>query len=236
MPDSDLSYELARWYKTPTGQRLRREINAQLPNIVSGIVGQQHAQIGIGDWPGMYKHGMKLDYHDAFGAEVNPGVLPNSMDSLLLIHALDVTSDPQRVLHIADKLVAKSGHLIIVGFNPLSFWGLMRLPMRVMRRSPWRCGFYSLWRTRDWLKVLNYEVRLHTSVMQIPPLPGNFELSWIDRLLQWMLPSWGTVNIIVAKRPWFPVTGVKKSKEKRIKNVVLVDPEPTTRNAKDMNL
>jgi len=232
MSDSDLSYELARWYEGPAGQRMRQHINAQLPKIVASMSGQQHAQIGVGNWPGMYKKCMQLSYHDVFGAEVNPGVLPNSMDSLLLIHALDVNSDPQRILHIADKLVAKSGHLIIVGFNPFSLWGLMRLPMLPMRRSPWRSGFYSLWRIRDWLKVLNYEVRLQTSLVQLPPLPAGIELNWMDKILHWLMPNWGAVNIIVAKRPWFPMTGVKSNKIKeRLEGVVM--PEPSTRNIKD---
>lgn len=232
MSDSDLSYELARWYEGQAGQRMRQHINAQLPKIVASMPGLQHAQIGVGDWPSMYKKCMHLSYHDAFGAEVNPGVLPNSMDSLLLIHALDVNSDPQRILHIADKLVAKSGHLIIVGFNPFSLWGLIRLPMLPMRRSPWRGGFYSLWRIRDWLKVLNYEVRLQTSLVQLPPLPRGVELNWLDRLLHWLMPNWGAVNIIVAKRPWFPVTGVKSHKIKeRLEGVAM--PEPSTRSVKD---
>lgn len=232
MPDSDLSYELARWYSTPAGQRLRRAINASLPQVLSSIPGQQNAQIGVGDWPGMYKHGLKLAYHDVFGAEVNPGVLPNSMDCLLLIHALDASSDPQRILHIADKLVAKSGHLVIVGFNPLSFWGLWRIPLLPLRRMPWRGGFYSLWRIRDWLKVLNYEVRLQTSLVQLPPMPVGLELSWLDRLLHWLAPNWGAVSIIVAKRPWFPMTGVKKGVEKNSLEVPVLA-KPSVRNTRD---
>lgn len=229
MPDSDLSYELARWYETPAGQRLRQHINTVLPQILAGMPGVQHAQVNVGVWPGMYKRAMSLDYHELFGAEVNPRVLPNSMDSLLLIHALDVSSEPQRVLHIADKLVAKSGHLIIVGFNPLSLWGLMRLPMLLMRRSPWRSGFYSLWRIRDWLKVLNYEVRLQTSLVQLPPLPRHIEMGWLDKTLHWLMPNWGAVNIIVAKRPWFPMTAVKSSKQRENRTATVI-PEPSTRN------
>ncbi len=230
MPDTDLSYELARWYASPAAVRLREHINAELPRVVASMPGVQHAQIGVGEWPAMYKSCMQLAYHDVFDAEVNPGVLPNSMDSLLLIHALDVSSDPQRILHIADKLVATSGHLIIVGFNPLSLWGLLRLPMLLMRRSPWRSGFYSLWRIRDWLKVLNYEVRLQTSLVQLPlRLSG---INWLDSLLHWLMPNWGAVSIIVAKRPWFPMTGVRKgSWTERLEVEPL--PEPSTRSTRN---
>jgi hypothetical protein len=40
----------------------------------------------------------------------------------------------------------------------------------------------------------------------------------VDRLLSWLLPHWGAVNIIVAKRPMYPMTVIRN--KKRIGKVV----------------
>lgn len=213
MPDSDLSYELAHWYESSTGEELRNRLIEAMPQILSGVPGIHHAQVAIGDWPSLYKKARQLDYHEVFAADAPPDLQPNSLDSLLLVHALDASSDPHRILHIADKLVAHSGYLIIVGFNPYSLWGLLRFPMWLSHRSPWRTGFYSYWRLRDWLRVLNYEVRLQTSLVQLPPLPSRgwyHWLKWLDVGLHWLIPNWGAINIIVAKRPLYPMTGVRE--------------------------
>ncbi|MGM0562714.1 MAG: hypothetical protein ACQES2_00105 [Pseudomonadota bacterium] len=213
MPTTDLHYELARWFASPSGQRLQAEVNQLLPDILTSLPGTDHLQVDTGQWPGLYQNARQARYDELFHADASADIHPSSLDSVLLLHCLDVTREPHRVLHIADQWLARSGYLVLVGFNPWSFWGLLRLFMRWWRRSPWESGFYSLFRIRDWLKVLNYEVQFQTSVGHIPPLQcwGHSPLiGRIEHFMTWLLPQFGAVNIIVAKRPLYPMTPVRK--------------------------
>lgn len=204
---------MARWFATPSGQRLQAQVNQVLPDILRSLPGTDHLQVDTGQWPGLYQHAGRARYAELFQSDTPMPVHPGSLDSVLLLHCLDVTREPHRVLHMADQWLARSGYLVLVGFNPWSFWGILRLFMRWWRRSPWDSGFYSLFRIRDWLKVLNYEVQLQTSVGHIPPLQRWGHAPWIDRserFMTWLLPQFGAVNIIVAKRPLYPVTSVRQ--------------------------
>jgi SAM-dependent methyltransferase len=99
---------------------------------------------------------------DCSSAAANYDDLPlpcDSLDVVIIQHALEYSEFPQAVLSEAARVLAPGGHLILCVFNPLGPMGLAKWPMRLLtQRSEY--NFFSLRKGRlfDWLSLLNCEV------------------------------------------------------------------------------
>ncbi len=83
-----------------------------------------------------------------------------SMDLVVLPHALEFAEDPHRVLREVERVLMPEGQVVISGFNPISLWGLRQVVGRTFD-APFlpRAGqFLALPRLKDWLKLLGFEV------------------------------------------------------------------------------
>ena len=86
-------------------------------------------------------------------------VQSGSVDCVLLPHTLEFDSDPQAVVREADRVLTGEGQLVILGFRPMSLWGLRA----AASRTGFPPGLIELLperRLRDWLALLGYEVVL----------------------------------------------------------------------------
>lgn len=84
-------------------------------------------------------------------------IASDSVDAVLLPHTLEQAADPHAVLREAERILMGDGQLIVVGFRPLSLWGLRHL----LARRGYPPGAEQLlgeWRVRDWLKLLGFEI------------------------------------------------------------------------------
>jgi SAM-dependent methyltransferase len=103
--------------------------------------------------------------------QADPAMLPvagGSVDAVLLPHTLEIASDPQAVLREADRVLVGQGHLVLLGFRPLSLWGLRA----AASRSGFPPGFTRLIserRLRDWLILLGYEITLARHYLYFVP-------------------------------------------------------------------
>lgn len=85
------------------------------------------------------------------------GIASDSIDVVLLPHVLEAHDDPHGVLRELNRVLRSDGHVVILGFNPVSLWGLRHLLSR--RRFPPGCRrLISEHRLRDWLRLLNFSV------------------------------------------------------------------------------
>ena len=105
----------------------------------------------------------------------DPAMLPvatGSVDAVVLPHTLEIAPDPQAVLREADRVLVGQGHLVVLGFRPLSLWGLRS----AASRSGFPPGFTRLIAERrmlDWLILLGYEITLARHYLYfIPALTG----------------------------------------------------------------
>lgn len=81
---------------------------------------------------------------------------PGSVDIILLHHGLDFSAHPHQVLKEAAAALRPGGHLLVVGFNPFSFWGLDRLWTRPRKAPVWQqANFISHHRLADWIRILD---------------------------------------------------------------------------------
>lgn len=81
----------------------------------------------------------------------------NSVDLLILPHVLEFASDPQAILREAERVLISEGHLLITGFSAFSIGVLWRY-LGKKTAFPWFGRFLPVWRLKDWLGVLNFEV------------------------------------------------------------------------------
>ena len=101
----------------------------------------------------------------------NPAMLPvatGSVDAMLLPHTLEIAPDPQAVLREADRVLLGQGHLVVLGFRPLSLWGLRS----AASHSGFPPGFTRLIAERrllDWLILLGYEITLARHYLYFVP-------------------------------------------------------------------
>lgn len=137
----------------------------------------------------------------------------DSVDVVVLPHTLEFSGAAHEVLREAERVLVAEGHVVILGFNPWSLWGLWRLLRWHRRRHVlWRGAFRGMYRIRDWLSLLGFDiVQAHTYFFR-PPLHGEAmmrRLEWLERLGRRWWPFLGGAYIIVAKKRVTTLTPIK---------------------------
>ncbi|MBT7334068.1 MAG: methyltransferase domain-containing protein [Gammaproteobacteria bacterium] len=82
----------------------------------------------------------------------------NSIDGIILHHALELTSDPRVALREVCRVLSPGGRLIIVGFNPWSLLGIRRLYAHFFNDSLSNHCLINPLRLFDWLTLLGFEL------------------------------------------------------------------------------
>ncbi|ALZ84681.1 methyltransferase domain-containing protein [Pseudomonas oryzihabitans] len=103
----------------------------------------------------------------------------HAADVVLLQHGLDFSLAPHRLLREAALSVRPGGHLVVVGINPWSLWGVRHYLARDALRKA-RC--FGAHRVADWLSVLGFALEKRRFGCYRPPLSSP---KWQQRLA-WM--------------------------------------------------
>lgn len=146
-------------------------------------------------------------------------VLPFSSDSLdwvILPHTLDEHPDPHGVLREAYRVLRAEGRMIILGFNPLSLWGMQAKFHRWFGCDEQRFGVYRhiphsplhISRLKDWIELLNCDVMQGKYGCYTPYVTQE---KWLQRT-QWLEKAgdrwWGfggaVYALLVVKRVYSP--------------------------------
>ena len=137
-------------------------------------------------------------------------IATDSVDCVLLPHALDYSDRPQAILREVDRVLTSHGHLAILGFKTGGLWGMRRLvpgaglPPDVGQLLPER-------RLRDWLELLDLRVHGVTSFFFRWPLPGNRGASsakWEQRGQRWW-PELAACYMLTAQKRVSTLTPVR---------------------------
>lgn len=129
---------------------------------------------------------------------------PESVDCLLIHHALEYAPAPHRVLREAVQALRPGGQIVVLGFNPHGLWGLRRwwAPWR-RRYQPWEGQFLSPGRVSDWCRLLDCEVTQRQYYYHWPPLAHTRwkrRAAGINRLIRTLLPALGGGYLLVARK------------------------------------
>ena len=143
--------------------------------LVADIFGFNAVQIGLLELPALRGNRMPFvfsagEWTGASGRHepraqllCNLDELPfasQSLDLVVLPHALEFAEDPHRVLREVERVLMPEGQVVISGFNPISLWGARQLVGRTEGSPflPTAGQFLALPRLKDWLKLLGFEV------------------------------------------------------------------------------
>lgn len=159
-----VSTSLAGWFATPLGRYLAARELAYFERTVADIFGYYALQIGLPEMPALDASRIPsrwtLDYDPPAALIADPHALPlpeNTVDLVVMPHALEFTDDPHQMLREAWRVMRPEGQIVIAGFNPFSLYGVKRYFGRE-QTPPWNGNFIGLWRLKDWLKLLGFDV------------------------------------------------------------------------------
>ena len=245
-PQKKLRFKLNEWFLSPLGLEILQFESRWLEHIVDNLFGYHIAQIGKVNNTDLLSHS-RISHKTVISLEED-GELPvcngvvsssealsiasNSLDVVLLPHVLEYVGNPHKLLREIERVLIGEGHLIIVGFNPWSFWGIWRILWAWSENPPWFGHFYGLPRIRDWLSLLDFDLIRIEKLFFRPPIKNMRimqRISFMEKLGNYCWPFFGGVYIVVAKKRVIPLTPVKLQWSKRRKMVASGITEPSTR-------
>ncbi len=211
----DLQGCLRAWYRTPLGGLLQQTEREQLDDILPELFGYHLLQLGGSSSVSLVerspiRHRVLLDADPGTpgcGLLGDSGALPiasDSVDVVVLHHALEFADDPRRALREVERVLIPEGVAVIVGFNPYSLWGLRGWIRRRRGDAPWCGRFLSAPRVRDWLALLGFDVLESRTRFYRPPIQHRglqrrlaFLDAWGGR---WWQPLGGLFVVVARKR------------------------------------
>lgn len=142
----------------------------------------------------------------------------DNVDVMVLPHVLEFDTNPHQVLREMERALIGEGHVIIIGFNPWSLWGVWRLFHAWRDRYPWNGKFISMARLKDWLALLDFEIIRSEYFFYRPPLENtriSNKLEFMEQLGRYCWRYLGGIYLLVAKKRVIPMTPVKIQWQKR---------------------
>ncbi len=144
-------------------------------------------------------------FHFLLSAYTNLPFASESINLILLPHALELNKNAKQVLSESWRVLAPDGHLILLGINPLSLWGLHHLvgADRYLARNG---RLYTMQTICQWIYSLGGEICHIESFSFRPPLTSRVgkwlidKLFWLERISPWLFPYLGGIYLIVAQK------------------------------------
>ncbi len=208
------------WLQTPPGRYLLDWERSRFDAAVADVFGYHALQLGLPELPGLQDNRMPhrwLATHTLSAPAFAPSfacdfaALPfaeNSLDLLLLPHALELSPDPHATLREVERVLVPEGRMVISGLNPLSLWGIRQQRARLADRLglgerylPELGDMIGYWRLRDWLRLLGFEVESVQFGCYRPAVRSAAWLqrfAWMDTLGERTWPILGSVYFVVA--------------------------------------
>lgn len=171
---TDCRAAFCEWYKTPLGQRLRMVEAKYLAQALKITYKQLILQIGSLGWEDQFldqdffRNIRVIDkspcsHSDTAKITAKAQELPiasESIDVVIMPHTLEFESDQHQVLREAERILKPEGQLFLLGFNPWSVYGLLKLCPPKRKKAPWCGQFISHRRALDWLSLLQFQGEL----------------------------------------------------------------------------
>jgi SAM-dependent methyltransferase len=177
---------LGGWWCTPLGRALINAESELLSEALEDVFGWEFLQIGA--WgPGQeLLAGTRTRRRtvvalsgcargpDIIGRPSHLPIVSDLVDAALLPHTLEFAADPYAILREVDRVLIGEGQLLVLGFTPMSLWGLRA---RVARSGypPGMRRILSERRVREWLVLLGFEVVASRRYLYCSPWRSSLE-------------------------------------------------------------
>ena len=203
--------DIRNWFQSPLGDHVLQTESAMLNQLLPAMFGYHLAQISVQQRtlfePSKIRNKFAVDLEQSSNSTLvaSPARLPlatDGIDVVLLHHLLDYVESPQEVLKEVSRVTMPMGHVIVIGFNPMSSWGLWGALARYRNKAPWSGSFIRPGRLMDWLNLLNFKIDRAQYDIYRPPISG-----WEGKVTDYSqgvsrnlnLPV-GSVYVIVAQK------------------------------------
>jgi len=235
---------LASWYQTVAGKNLLRQENALLNSGIDSLFGYHLIMLGALD----YQQGMaaspithKVVMNDEpllngalhlLGSQYDLPLQNDSVDVVVLPHLLEYSLRPHHILREVERVIMPVGYMIILGFNPVSFYGVCRALLGFKQRMPWQGHYYHPVRLRDWIQLLGFrivEIKYSGFIPPIPHAASQQRLAFMEKAADSLIAPFGSVYMIVARNQIVTPNVIRpswKNNRAKLDNGVV---EPTTR-------
>lgn len=224
--------ELEQWYASHLGQMLTKQEQEQLDSELVNLFGYHLLQLGCPGDESMLRssrvrHHMRSRLVPQTQTQsgqsddtppqlcTTPTALPflsDTLDVVVLSHILEFSSDPHTVLREVERTLIPEGHVVILGFNPISLWGLARLFRGWKQQVPWCGHFMTLTRLKDWLALLGFDVVQQRRYAYRPPWQRPRllrRLAVLERLGRRLWPIFGGGYLLVARKRVTTLTPIR---------------------------
>jgi SAM-dependent methyltransferase len=238
---------LKQWFARPLGQHLLNQEQAELEKIIPDLFGYHLMQIGLLHDDRLFNSTrighrfiMQIDKEGQLQktaalecAADSLAIAPDSVDVVVLPHVLEFSANPHKILREIERILIGEGHLIIIGFNPWSFYGLWRVLLAWRDEPPWSGHFFSYHRIRDWFTLLDFELVRLERICYRPPIQNvklMQKLDFLEKLGKYCWSIFGGIYIVEVQKRVIPFTPVKDIWLKRRNMIESGIIEPTTRS------
>lgn len=239
---------LEDWFRSPAGRCLLEAEQAQMERVLPNLFGYYVVQLG--DPGGMdllassriaTRFRLHIDPHNGPPGDDRPvcldealPVATDSVDVMVLPHVLEFAADPHQVLREAGRVLIGEGHLVVLGFNPWSLWGLWRAALAWRDNPPWSGRFLGPSRVKDWLRLLGFDIEHGWCFHFRPPLRSAAmaaRLGFMEKLGRYCWPYFGGAYMLVARKRVIPLTPIRARWKARRRLLSAGVAEPTTRSS-----
>ncbi|MCG8324279.1 MAG: class I SAM-dependent methyltransferase [Thiotrichales bacterium] len=241
-----LRQKLHGWFSTEPGQGLLALEKHYLGTALNRLFGYHLLQLGRYSTRDLLEssriaHKVVLDLYREEVTDRHSHLLSSSdqlpfaedsLDVVVLPHVLEFEKSPHQILRETERILIGEGHVVIIGFNPWSLWGLWRLLLAWRDEPPWCGNFLAQSRIRDWLTLLDFEMVQIEYFYFRPPLKHHRimrTLEFMEKLGRYACPYFGGAYLVVAKKRVIPLTPVKLSWQARRRMITSGIVEPSAR-------
>lgn len=238
-----LMQQLQEWYQQPLGREVGQAVRQQLDQCLPKLFGYHLLHLGIPEqfaWlatsPITHRIVLTPEWDTESGVIANETCLPlaeNSIDLVVLPHSLAFSPNPQGVLAEVNRILVPEGHVVVIGFNAMSLWGIWRMWRRFSEQVPWSGQFISMLCAQRYLRQLGFQIIYGSSFFHRPPLRTQHALNrwqFLETMGQLSISYPGGIYLLVAKKEVSSLMPIKPIW--RYKNFVigkrLVQPTPKT--------
>jgi SAM-dependent methyltransferase len=237
---------LNEWYKKPIGAALLQSELAGLSEVLPKIFGYYIMQMGSQTnnsevLAASHIHNRIIVnpdttlplIDDSLTIQCQPDelpFLPESIDAVIMFHALEFTQKPKLILKEIYTALMFNGYAIIFGFNPYSLWGISSLWQKKSKEMPWLGNWISPGYMRRYLAKVGFSVGDYKTFYFRPPSNNPEQLLFLERVGQFFWPCCGASYMIIAQKTVTPLTPIRPlfSLAKHLKTAKAL-PKPTAR-------
>lgn len=236
-----MSENVQKWLESPLGRRVWLLERKLVHEALAQVFGWQLLQIGLWGHGDGLASAARTQRKLVLGARPAPGVgmlsrsdelgiASDSVDAVLLPHTLEYEPDPHEILREVARILSGDGQVIVLGFRPMSAWGLRH----ALAREGFPPGlerFIGEGRLRDWLKLLGFEVTHSRRYLFTFPWGGTVARSqrFLESAGERVWPLFAGAYLLKARKRVYCMTPLRTRWTRR-PNVVGGLAEPTVRH------